>query len=113
LCRPGPGLLIALYGLLSDYGQSYLRPLCALLIAAVVGTIPFWMHFGIFRPGLAVGMSAANTLGVFGFRKDFFDPKLIESLPGVLKFLSAMQTVAGTVLLFLVGLAIRNPLRLK
>jgi hypothetical protein len=59
------------------------------------------------------GLSAANTLNVFGFRKDFFDSHCIENLPAALKILAALQTIFGTILLFLFGLGIRNKFRMK
>jgi hypothetical protein len=46
LHRPTPGLPIAIYGLLSDYGRSYVRPFSILIVMAAVGALPFWMHFG-------------------------------------------------------------------
>jgi Transposase DDE domain len=59
------------------------------------------------------GLSFANTFNVFGFRKDFFDSHYIENLPAALKILAAIQTILGTILLFLVGLGIRNKFRMK
>jgi hypothetical protein len=70
-------------------------------------------HFGISKYPTAIGLSLANTFGVFGFRKDFIDPQVIEALSRALKVISAVQTIAGTVLLFLFGLAIRNRFRMK
>jgi hypothetical protein len=40
------GIPIALYGLLCDYGRSYVRPLYGLLITVAVGVLPFWWHLG-------------------------------------------------------------------
>jgi uncharacterized protein YjbI with pentapeptide repeats len=110
---PASGLPIALYGLLSDYGRSYMRPFYGLLVTAAVGILAFLPYFGLRKFKKAIGLSIANTLGVLGFRKDFVDPHILESLPGSLKVFSAMQTVAGIVLLFLFGLAIRNRFRMK
>ncbi|MDQ6868106.1 MAG: pentapeptide repeat-containing protein [Pseudomonadota bacterium] len=64
------GLPIALYGLLSDYGRSYRRPLGALFVVAAFGAGAFW-YFDARTYGEALGLSAANTLNVFGFRRDF------------------------------------------
>ncbi len=65
------GLPICLYGVLSDYGRSYGWPLFWLSVVVV-----FWgaifRHFGAFPIGEAFGLSFANTLNLFGFRKDFF-----------------------------------------
>ena len=64
-------------------------------------------------PWHSLGLSIANTFNVFGFRKDFFDSHYIENLPAALKILGAIQTVLGTILLFLFGLGIRNKFRMK
>ncbi|MGH6848180.1 MAG: hypothetical protein ACREC0_12315 [Methylocella sp.] len=41
LFPPASGLAIALYGRLSNYGRSYLRPLAWLLAVAALGAVPF------------------------------------------------------------------------
>jgi uncharacterized protein YjbI with pentapeptide repeats len=105
------GLPIALYGLLSDYGRSYVWPLLWLFAVAAFGAAIF-RHFGALTLGESSGLSAANTLNVFGFRKDFFSDSL-NSLPWGLDFLAAVQTILGTILLFLFGLGIRNKFRMK
>lgn len=111
LLRPAPGLAIALYGWLSDYGRSYVRPLYGLLITAAAGVLPLWWHLcGLWR---AIGHSLANTFGVFGFRRDLIGSDVLAALPGLLKVLAAAQTIAGIVLLFLLGVAIRNRFRMK
>jgi hypothetical protein len=108
----GSGLPIALYGLVSDYGRSYARPLYALFAVAAVGMLLLLLS-GAVAPWQSPGLSIANTLNVFGFRKDFFDAATIEGLPPLLKILAAVQTIFGTILLFLFGLGIRNKFRMK
>jgi uncharacterized protein YjbI with pentapeptide repeats len=112
LLGPWRGLPIALYGFLSDYGRSYGRPLYALFAVAAVGTLVLSL-LGAVTPWQSLGLSIANTLNVFGFRKDFFDAATIEHLPALLKILAALQTILGTILLFLFGLGIRNKFRMK
>jgi hypothetical protein len=103
-------LPIAIYGALSDCGRSYLRPLVALCVVAATGAGAFW-YFDARDYGEALGLSAANTLNVFGFRKDF---NLAICTPlAWLKVFSAIQTILGTSLLFLIGLGIRNKFRMK
>jgi hypothetical protein len=59
----------------------------------------------------ALGLSAASTFNVFGFRRDF---NLSVDTPLTwLKVVAALQTILGTILLFLIGLAIRNKFRMK
>jgi len=112
LGRWGWGLPIWLYGVLSDYGRSYLRPLGALFYLALIGTLAF-LSSNSLSPGQALGLSFANSLNVFGFRKDFFDPTVIACLPAWLDVVAALQTILGTILLFVFGLGIRNRFRMK
>jgi uncharacterized protein YjbI with pentapeptide repeats len=104
------GLPIAIYGLFSDYGRSYLRPFAALVVVAAIGAGAFW-YFDARTFWDALGLSAANTLNVFGFRRDF--NLSIETPLAWLHVLSAAQTILGAILLFLLGLGIRNKFRMK
>jgi uncharacterized protein YjbI with pentapeptide repeats len=107
------GLPIAIYGLLCDYRRSYVRPLVGLLVTVLVGALLCISYFGLSRYPRAFGLSVANTFDVFGFRKDFVDPHIIESLSRFLQIVSAFQTLVGIVLLFFFGLAVRNRFRMK
>ncbi len=111
LLGPVRGLPIRLYGLLSDYGRSYARPLIGLFVTAPLPALAFWM-FGSFCFLRALGLSFANMLNVFGFRKDFFSESL-NNLPWGLDYLAAVQTIFGTIFLFLFGLGICNRFRMK
>jgi len=104
------GLPIALYGLLSGYSRSYRRPLVALLVLAVIGAGAFW-YFDARSYREALAISAANTLNVFGFRRDF--GLAIDTPVAWLIMFSALQTILGAILLFLFGLGIRNKFRMK
>jgi hypothetical protein len=104
------GFPFAIYGVLSDYGRSYLRPLGALIVVAAIGAAVFW-YFDARTYGEALGLSAANTLNVFGFRRDF--GLAIDTPFAWLKVFSALQTILGAILLFLFGLGIRNRFRMK
>jgi hypothetical protein len=88
-----------------------------ILVVAAVGAGAIWYsgafwYFGAHAFGEALGLSVANTLNVFGFRKDFF-PDSFNRLPWGLDFLAAIQSILGTILLFLFGLGIRNKFRMK
>jgi hypothetical protein len=98
--------------LLSDYGRSYARPLYALFAVAAVGTLLLLLS-GAVAPWQSLGLSAANTLNVIGFRKDFFEPSMIAHLPAGIEVVAAIQTILGTILLFLFGLGVRNRFRMK
>jgi hypothetical protein len=105
-------LPIAIYGAVSDYGRNYVRPLWWLLVTVVVMAQVF-LSFGILPVDEAFGFSIANTLNVFGFRKDFFDSSFIGGLPHWVKVFAALQTILGAIFLFLFGLGIRNRFRMK
>jgi hypothetical protein len=107
---PWRSLPIALYELLSNYGRSYVRPLVALFVVAAIGAGAFW-YFDARTYEEALGLSATNTLNVFGFRRDF--NLSIDTPLTWLKVFAALQTILGTILLFLIGLAIRNKFRMK
>ncbi len=110
------GLPIDVFGALSDYGRNYWWPLIWLVFGVVpFGAGAFWL-FGDLIAGRSFALSAANTLNVFGFRKDFVDQETLKQLaafPAGLKVLSGVQTILGGVLLFLFGLGIRNRFRMK
>jgi hypothetical protein len=97
-------------GFLSGYSRSYVRPLIALFVVAAIGAGAFW-YFDAETYGEALGLSAANTLNVFGFRRDFV--LATETPLAWLIVFSAVQTIFGTILLFLFGLGIRNKFRMK
>jgi hypothetical protein len=79
----------------------------------IIGALLCWPYFGVGNLGKAMGFSLAITLGVLGFRKDFVPSSVMDCLPGPLKVVAGLQTVAGLVLLFLFGLALRNRFRMK
>jgi hypothetical protein len=117
---PWKGWPISVYGAVADYGRSYWLPLGWLAGVVMAGALLLLPHFDLtFNQPLvssgaqSVGLSLANTLNVFGFRKDFIDASLVEHLPWELKVLSGFQTILGGVLLFLFGLGIRNRFRMK
>jgi hypothetical protein len=60
----------------------------------------------------ALGFSIANTLGIFGFRRDFFAPTALD-MPAWVNLVAGLQTICGAALLFLFCFAIRNRFRMK
>ena len=106
------GWAIWAYGGLSDYGRSVPCPLFLLLVTALAGADALSGYGGL-GYGRALGLSAANTLGVFNFRQAFFAADEIAKLPGWLQVVSAVETIFGALLLFLVGLGLRNAFRLR
>lgn len=70
-------------------------------------------HFGWQKWAHYLMLSFANTFGIFGLRREFFASSELIDLPRMLRLLAVGQTVAGSVLLFLLGLALRNRFRMR
>ncbi|MGC8524326.1 MAG: hypothetical protein ACP5M5_08570 [Acidibrevibacterium sp.] len=87
-------------------------PLFVLLATILAGADAFWGQAGL-GYARALGLSAASTLGVFNFRQAFFAAGDLVTLPGWLQVLSAGETIFGALLLFLLGLGLRNTFRLR
>lgn len=106
------GMPIGVYGALCDYGQSYLRPLGWLLAVILVGAVQFWpmLEWDFL---LSLGISAANTLGPLGLRKELIGSTTLPDLSPWLQFLTGAQMLTGLILLFLIGLGLRNRFRMK
>jgi uncharacterized protein YjbI with pentapeptide repeats len=106
------GLPIAAYGWFCGYGRSYVKPL-GWMVAVFGAGVPV---LGLLQPdlgwGKAVGLSAVNCLAGLGIRKDLMGKVLDHLGPGAL-IVSGVQTVAGLILLFLIGLGLRNRFRMK
>lgn len=108
--------LYTLFEGISDYGNSVLRPAGWLFTIWLSGMIAkLQMVEGSSLPDYrsipqAMGWSFANLFSFFGFyRRYFWGEKLNE----VLQLFSGVQTVLGFVLLFLLGLGLRNRFRLR
>jgi hypothetical protein len=110
---------ITLYRWLSDYGYSVARPAAGLALAWLVPGFAYLFHFAA---GIVAGTAPVSVLGPFGLsfanlfaflglhRLYFAD--VLTGLPGGLQALAGGQTVAGVVLLFFLGLGLRNRFRL-
>ena len=109
------------FGIVSDYGYSVWRPVVAL--ASVVVT--FWLFVGLliargddFGPvpessAEALGLSIANTFAFLGIRSLYFGSEYVEHLHWGFKVAGGFQTALGIVLLFFLGLGLRNRFRLR
>ena len=112
------GLMRGVYGVydvVSDYGYSVGRPALGLFalwqIGLLIGiaekidgvaTLPF--------VGQIAGWSFANIFPFFGFRSLYFKDFEVTSL---MAFVGGSQTVLGFILLFFLGLGLRNRFRLR
>ena len=100
----------------SDYGISIGRPAFWLVVFWLFGMIAklkpaadgWWPDYHSILP--AMGWSFANLFSFFGFQRRYFDE---EKLIMLLKLVGGVQTVAGFILLFFLGLGLRNRFRLR
>ena len=110
------GLLNGIYGAVSDYGRSILRP-----------TLAFFPFFALSAPvfeqsarvgegcapltgAQAAGVSLATFLSVLPGLKDTINYKCLSTLA---TFTAGFNAVVGAALLFLIGLGLRNRFRMK
>jgi hypothetical protein len=109
------------FGLLSDYGHSLSRPIWGLggvwLIAALIYGGSFYVSCQVWQTqctsiAAPFGLSFTSLFSFLGLGRLFFG-EVLKNLPGPLMALSGLQTIAGFVLLFFLGLALRNHFRLK
>lgn len=115
------------YRIVSDFGGSFERPLgwlgyfwlCGALwiggaLATNGGPCVFRAGFGetVLTFGKAAAMSLGNLLAFLGVNRLFFVEDL-RALPAGLQVVSGFQMVSGVILLFFLGLGLRNRFRLK
>jgi uncharacterized protein YjbI with pentapeptide repeats len=99
-------LLNSLYKVLSDYGQSVKRPFSLLLLLIALGTglvrvVPPYLSLD-----RAAGFSAANIF-------PFLQKREMTSYSGPDQTIGFFEALIGLILLFLLGLALRNKFRMK
>ena len=111
-----------LFGVLSEYGYSYTRPLGWLIQLWLVWTLVYTPYF-LSKAGVetlatktaalakAAGLSFANIFVFFGFHKRF-DMKWSGDSNWLIAF-TGLETILGFILLFFLGLGLRNQFRLK
>ena len=114
---PGEWLLNVIYSWASDYGNSFLRPFIWLLVVFAAGTAAFArapIHCGAPMPiRLAIKLSFANIFVFLPDKREIMTPEMTACLSDTTRAISALQSVSGVVLLFLLGLALRNRFRMK
>lgn len=110
---PLRGAPIAIYSWLADCGRSFARPL-ALLVLTWGSFIPAYFSIQDWTQlWSAISLSTASTFGILGFRKELLPVAVLDQMTGVARVLSGAQTIVGAILLFLIGLSLRNRLRMK
>jgi hypothetical protein len=112
-----------LYGKLSDYGHSIALPVEWLTALVVTGwaIIAAWLAFSEpsqtgarwYQPLVeGLGLSISGTLPFLGLMRTMH-PDFYERAPWWLDAFSALQSLAGIVLLFLLGLGLRTRFRMR
>ncbi len=126
-----------LYALLSDYGNSVWRPLFWMVFVMLSGALFMLWWQGAFtflpkeasgfdwtlgqlgqddpwaKPRQAAGWSISNTLPFLGFGKLYYGGEFAANLAWPLKLVGGVQTLFGYILLFFLGLGLRNRFRLR
>lgn len=105
--------LIDLYRMTADYGRSATRPFLALLILLIVMVVPYMAFFGSCTAEtikMAANISLDNS---FLFTLNLGqEPQELQSNLGF-NLITITHKIIATTLLFLIGLGIRNRLRIK
>jgi len=119
LVKPWSGgwLLNFSYEFLSDYGHSIARPLAGLLVLFLVGVPIFWLPPVLAGTSTTIWHAAAisftNMLSIFpGVGKIMLAEQPVI-LSGAFRLFAVAQFIFGALLLFLLGLALRNRFRMK
>ncbi|AUN33391.1 pentapeptide repeat-containing protein [Niveispirillum cyanobacteriorum] len=107
------GFPISLYEWTCDYGQSIILPLLWLFDLTLLGWNVIMSAYMLeITWDKALLASLVNSLGSFGVRKE-----LMESLPKPastgMQFFLMIQSIIALILLFLIGLGLRNRFRMK
>jgi len=117
---PGAWLLNFIYEAASDYGNSLVRPLLWLVGVFVVGAVIFMRAAAplpsctsILSTDLAVKISFANVFVFLPDKREIMTPEVLSCWSNTARAVSAAQSISSVVLLFLLGLAIRNRFRMK
>lgn len=112
----GRWALNGLYGLLCDYGRSIARPAWAFFPLFALSAPIFEQSSRLgescapINGPQAAGVSAATLLSVLPGLKDMVNFKCLSTFAAAT---AGINAVAGAILLFLIGLGLRNRFRMK
>ncbi len=109
------------FWLVSDYGHSIARPLCCLLGVGLVTAMMLLAGFATQDISLdndwrfvePFSLTFANMFKIFGFQRSVFGFEYLQGLPMWMQFIAGVQTIAGFVFLFFLGLGLRQRFRLR
>ncbi len=110
-------LLNYLYEALSGYGQSTNKPLLWLCGLFILGSAGFaWLFNNAGTPWTILhtaSLSFASISLIFPIHNEIMTPHVFASLSNPAKIIVVMESFIGTLLLFLLGLALRNRFRMR
>lgn len=114
-------LTYKIYWAFSDYGDSIARPLYWLLGVGVVTAMMLLIGFAAQDISLdndwrfvePFSLTFANMFKIFGFQRSVFGFDYLQCLPMWMQFIAGVQTIAGFVFLFFLGLGLRQRFRLR
>lgn len=117
-------ILSGCFRAVSDYGHSVGRPV-GWLFGLVVACAVIYFAYGVADAQArlhplsitgafsALGQSIANSFSFFGFQRLYYGTEFVKDLPFGLRIMSGFQTVLSFILIFLLGLGLRNRFRLR
>jgi hypothetical protein len=124
LARPGSvdWILNLFYWASSNYGQSVVWPLIWLVVLLAMGGSVFYaMHtttpsttaLSLEAIPHAAALSFANLIPFVPITHEIINANAVAGLSRTEKIIGVLQTLLGTPLLFLLGLALRNRFRMR
>lgn len=122
--RLGRAIPLYMYGVISDYGWSYLRPTLSLALAWLLGAIYFSLNVcreGSLTPGKLLrcdfdmaALSFSNLFSYLGIGRTLLTDEISKlDSARFAEFIAGTQMVIGPILLFFILLALRNQFRMK
>jgi uncharacterized protein YjbI with pentapeptide repeats len=106
-----------LYEYTSNYGISIVRPVVWLIVTFLGGVLFFALAPAIHGSPLsldrAASLSFANIFSFLPYNREIVTDQLFNTLSPSAKAVEAVQSVFGVILLFLLGLGLRNRFRMK
>lgn len=113
------GAMHAVFDAVSEYGNSVWKPVSWLLVLIAAGAAAMLFHLEMGEPATgekfwtSFGWSISNMLPFLGAGKLYYGAEFVACLPVWLKALGGFQTLLGFILLFFLGLGLRNRFRLR
>ncbi len=97
-----------------------MRPMAWLAVSIFVGWFVMMLYLGLGGRvadwsvfGESLGWSISNSIPLLGFGKLHYGAEYFKYFPVSIKILAGVQTLIGYILLFFLGLGLRNRFRLR